>query len=491
MLAATYDPAGVAAQLAGASGEAINAGLFRTALGATVVGSAVFLAASTAAAQAAIGGTAVGISVFTAANAAAARAAIGAGTGSGDLLAANNLSDLLSAATARTNLGGTTVGQNFFTLPNPSAVTIPSIAADNTVSAISPSAFATLISAALTTGTLAQFAATTSAQLRTLLSDELGTGAALFDGATPTSFTLTNASGLPAAGVVGTAAILGANTFTGQQIISLNGAASTPPLTLTGTIFTGGSATTTKPQLLVEPAGTTSTGWQTTGTLIGANGPAAFAGSLLDLQVVGVSKLRVKPDGALQMAGGDGIEVWNTTASGLAGSRMLCFNSYMQLWDGSGNAIWSGWAGEFHIGPSLTFTTQGSQTSAVGDLLLKRKAAAILQMGADAAGVTNQTFTAANRITSDGVGANLTIAAGNGRGGAAGNLVLSSWTTEATGTAGTLTTIGTIDINGLTIASGKDITLGNAAAVGAALVSTHSVTIKDSTGTTYRLMALV
>lgn len=44
---------------------------------------------------------------------------------------------------------------------------------------------------------LSQFASTTSAQLRGVLSDELGTGAALFDGATPTSFVLTNATGLP------------------------------------------------------------------------------------------------------------------------------------------------------------------------------------------------------------------------------------------------------------------------------------------------------
>jgi hypothetical protein len=42
--------------------------------------------------------TLVGRSVMTAANAAAARTAIGAGTGSGDVVAANNLSDLASAS---------------------------------------------------------------------------------------------------------------------------------------------------------------------------------------------------------------------------------------------------------------------------------------------------------------------------------------------------------------------------------------------------------
>ncbi len=46
----------------------------------------------------------------------------------------------------------------------------------------------------------------TSSNLRAALSDELGTGAALFDGATPTSFVLTNATGLPING--GTTGIL-------------------------------------------------------------------------------------------------------------------------------------------------------------------------------------------------------------------------------------------------------------------------------------------
>ena len=69
---------------------------------------------------------------------------------------------------------------------------------------------------AVTTGTLAQFAATTSAQLAGVLTDETGTGLAVFNTSptlvspilgTPTSATLTNATGLPiATGVSGLAA---------------------------------------------------------------------------------------------------------------------------------------------------------------------------------------------------------------------------------------------------------------------------------------------
>jgi len=66
-----------------------------------------------------------------------------------------------------------------------------------------------------------------SANLITAVTDETGTGALVFATSptfvtpalgTPASGTLTNATGLPPAGVVGTAAILGDNTFTGSQI---------------------------------------------------------------------------------------------------------------------------------------------------------------------------------------------------------------------------------------------------------------------------------
>jgi len=85
--------------------------------------------------------------------------------------------------------------------------------------------------------------------------------------------------------------ILGlANTWTAAQTISVNGAVSAPGFTGTGTWYTGGSATTTKPYALFEPAGTTSTGWSTSGTGLGVNAATGFAGRLIDLQVAGVSK---------------------------------------------------------------------------------------------------------------------------------------------------------------------------------------------------------
>ena len=69
---------------------------------------------------------------------------------------------------------------------------------------------------AKTTASLSQFAATTSFELRGVLTDETGTGSAVFATTptlvtpilgTPTSGTLTNCTGLPAAGVTGTALV--------------------------------------------------------------------------------------------------------------------------------------------------------------------------------------------------------------------------------------------------------------------------------------------
>ena len=87
---------------------------------------------------------------------------------------------------------------------------------------------------------------------------------------------------------------------TGDITLTLNGAASTPPLDITGTWFTGGTATTTKPQVLIEPTGATSTAWSTSGTGFGVNAASGFAGNLLDLQVNGSRMLSVESGGSIQ-----------------------------------------------------------------------------------------------------------------------------------------------------------------------------------------------
>jgi hypothetical protein len=86
---------------------------------------------------------------------------------------------------------------------------------------------------------------------------------------------------------------------TAVATLNLGNAASSPSLSLSGTWFSGGTSTTTKPQLLIEPAGTTSTAWSTSGTGIGVNAASGFAGNLLDLQVAGVGKAAVESLGRI------------------------------------------------------------------------------------------------------------------------------------------------------------------------------------------------
>jgi hypothetical protein len=90
-------------------------------------------------------------------------------------------------------------------------------------------------------------------------------------------------------------------TFSGRLINSVNGAASAPPVSLTGTWFSGGTSTTTKPQLLVEPTSTTSTSWSTNGTGLGINAASGFTGRLLDLQLNGTSNFNVDSTGRLSV----------------------------------------------------------------------------------------------------------------------------------------------------------------------------------------------
>ena len=105
---------------------------------------------------------------------------------------------------------------------------------------------------ALTSSPLSQFASTTSAQLRGVLSDETGTGAAYFQGGdlgTPSAGVLTNATGLPVAGIAAIAAntLIGNNTGSSASPAALSAAAVQAMLALkTVQVFTS-SGTWTRP----------------------------------------------------------------------------------------------------------------------------------------------------------------------------------------------------------------------------------------------------
>jgi hypothetical protein len=128
-------------------------------------------------------------------------------------------------------------------------------------------------------------------------------------------------------GVTGSIVDSSGNITLGSRLASSrSGAASAPPVSLTGAWFTGGTATTTKPQFLIEPAGTTSTGWSTSGTGFGVNAPSGFAGRILDLQLNGVSEWAFSP-AELAVGDANNIALGTTTGTkiGTATTQKLAF----------------------------------------------------------------------------------------------------------------------------------------------------------------------
>ncbi len=82
-----------------------------------------------------------------------------------------------------------------------------------------------------------------------------------------------------------------------------SGTLSTPALSLSGSWFTGGSSTTTKPLALVEPAGAISASWSTNGTGLGVNAASGFTGNVADFQLNGSSLLKVASTGTTSVNG--------------------------------------------------------------------------------------------------------------------------------------------------------------------------------------------
>jgi hypothetical protein len=156
---------------------------------------------------------------------------------------------------------------------------------------------------------------------------------------------------------------------TGDITLGLNGAASTPPLELTGTWFTGGTSTTTKPQVLIEPTGATSTAWSTSGTGLGVNAASGFAGNLLDLQVNGTSKGKITATGKL-LLGTAGI----TSIANASGSNEIVWgdgNIYpasAAITLGTASVAWTA----LHLGTGLNSGITGLFSDAADTLAQRR-----------------------------------------------------------------------------------------------------------------------
>lgn len=161
----------------------------------------------------------------------------------------------------------------------------------------------------------------------------------------------------------------GLSVASGQILSTQNGALSTgsgPGMTLTGTWITGGSATTTKPYILTEPSGTTSTGWSTNGTGLGVNAASGFTGDLLNLQTNGVVKFKVTATG--------GTDARNNAAQSFiagdaGGATYLSINSTYPTNRISSGSSWGGTdVGIDRSGAGVLNITNGAANNALGSL---------------------------------------------------------------------------------------------------------------------------
>ena len=87
-------------------------------------------------------------------------------------------------------------------------------------------------------------------------------------------------------------------TRTGN-VYSGNGLVSSPLFHFTGVPFTGGTSSTTKPFVLLQPTGTTSTSWSTDGTMFGINAANGFNGNIFDFKLNNTSYLKLSNIGSL------------------------------------------------------------------------------------------------------------------------------------------------------------------------------------------------
>jgi hypothetical protein len=179
-------------------------------------------------------------------------------------------------------------------------------------------------------------------------------------------------------------------TLTARWIQSTNGAASAPPHSITGTWFTGGTSTTTKPQFLIEPAGTTSNNYSTAGTGFGVNAPSGFAGNLVDLQVNATSRFKVSSGG--RVTASEYFLGSNFGLSSISDSPLVAVGGLYP-------AMFSAAALRLSDGYAIAWQPTGSQSfQGASDLFIVRDSANILAQRNGAAAQTSRIY---NTYTSD------------------------------------------------------------------------------------------
>lgn len=155
-----------------------------------------------------------------------------------------------------------------------------------------------------------------------------------------------------------------------------------------------------------------------------------------------------------------------------------------------------------NIASTTSFSWGSTNSATAPDLLLTRRAAASLRLGdVDAASPVAQKIAVQDVAagTTDTAGAAFTIGGSIGTGTGAGGSIIFQTAPAAGGTASTkntLANLATMNTTGLVMASGKTLTLGNAATTGLtagvlSALTNASVVILDSTGQAYRIPCII
>lgn len=261
---------------------------------------------------------------------------------------------------------------------------------------------------------------------------------------------------------------------------SVAGAASAPALSITGAPFTGGSTSTTLPLVYINSGATPPT-FATNGLVLGINAPSGFIGNILQAWVNGSQQLLITAGGAITTNG----TITASSGSSSIGGVTL-----------SGNNVTAGGSiGSIFASGSGALSWQGKTSN------ITSPSSGLIQLGvADAAAPQAQTLQAQSVVagTANTAGQNFTIQGSRSTGtGVGGSIIFTTSPAGSTGsTQNAATTELTINTTGTVIASGKTLTLGNAATTGltpGVLAATTNATIvlTDSTGQAYRIPCII